>query len=61
MSFKFNVQSIIAAIVAGASAFGAAYTAANLDNVVTGGEWFSIGWAVVTAVGAALFHSDSSK
>jgi hypothetical protein len=59
MGFKFSVTTIVVAIGAAASAFGAAYTAANLDNVVTTGEWVSILWAVVTAVVAVFFHDST--
>ncbi len=59
MNLKFTVRTITTAIAAGASAFGAAFAAANLDNKITQGEWLTITWAVVTAVLAALAHDDT--
>jgi hypothetical protein len=53
----FTVPTIIAAIIAGASAFGAAYQLANSDLVITNVEWFTIAWATISAVVPALFDS----
>jgi hypothetical protein len=55
--FKFTPAVIAAALVAGASAFGAAYNLALTDAVVTTGEWVSIVWATASAVVAALFQA----
>jgi hypothetical protein len=60
MNFKFTVNTVVTAIAAAASAFGAAYSAANLDNTVTKGEWVTIAWAIGTAVAAALLHDSAT-
>lgn len=54
--FKASVATVTAAIVAGATAFGAAYAGANLDGVISGGEWVSVVVTTLTSVVAALFH-----
>jgi len=55
--FKFTPTLIAAALVAGASAFGAAYNIALSDAVVTTAEWVSIVWAVITAVTGVFFQT----
>lgn len=57
MPFKFNVQTVTAAVIAAASALAAAHGLAVADGVVTTAEWVNIGWATVTAVVAAFFAS----
>ncbi len=56
MPFKVTVPTIIAAALAGLSAFGAAYNLAAADQVVSGGEWITVAWATVSAVGGALYQ-----
>lgn len=50
-----NLGSIAKAIAAGATAFGAAYSTANLDGVVTQSEWITI--AIATAAGLGLVYT----
>ena len=56
MPFKLSVPTVIAAIMAGASAFGAAYNLALSDAAVSHGEWFSIAWATLSAVIGTFYH-----
>ncbi len=56
MPFKVTVPTIVAALLAGLSAFGAAYNLAAADQVVSGGEWITVAWATVSAVGGALYQ-----
>lgn len=55
--FKFTPTIIVAAIIAGASAFGAAYNLALTDGVVSTVEWISVAWAVLSAVTGTFFQS----
>jgi len=55
--FKFTPVMISAALVAGASAFAAAYNLAVGDGVITTMEWISVVWAVASAVTGTLFQS----
>lgn len=54
---KPSVTAIVAAIGAAASAFGAAYSIATGDGVITTVEWVSIVWATASALIAGLFQS----
>ena len=56
MPFKLSVPTVIAAITAGASAFGAAYNLALGDQMVSQGEWVSVAWATLSAVVGTFYH-----
>lgn len=63
MSFKFTVQTVVAAISAFATAFGSAYYAAasNATPGVQGSEWIGVVLAAVTAAVATFYHDPSVK
>ncbi len=56
MPFKLTVPTVVAALLAGLSAFGAAYNLAAADQMVSGGEWLTVAWATVSAIGGALYQ-----
>lgn len=56
MPFKLSVRTVLVAITAGTSAFGAAYNLAIGDQVVSGWEWASIAWATLTTVIGTFYH-----
>lgn len=60
MPFKLSVPTVIAALTAGASAFGAAYNLALGDQVVSHGEWFSVAWATLSAIVGTFYHQPRS-
>lgn len=56
MPFKLSVQTVVAALIAGASAFGGAYQLAIGDGAMTGFEWVNVAWVTATAVAGAFYH-----
>jgi hypothetical protein len=61
MGLKLSVVSVCAAAVAAISAFSTAWMLANTNATpgVQPGEYVTIGFAVVSAIIAALFHDNS--
>ena len=62
MGFKFSVVSVCAALVAGISAFSTAWalSAGNATPGVQSNEYLTIGFAVISAIAAALFHDNKT-
>jgi hypothetical protein len=58
---KPSVLAVAAAIGAAAAAFGASYSLASVDGVVTAMEWVSIAIAVIPAFLSGLFQSPSKN
>jgi hypothetical protein len=63
MGLKFTVTTFIAALVAGASAFGVAWNlaATNATPGVQPGEYLSIAGAVLIALAGTFFHDNTPK
>jgi hypothetical protein len=57
MKIPVYAKTVVAAVVAGATAVGAAIT----DSTITGSEWVAIGLAVLTALGVYAVPNAPAK